>query len=146
MILTASCLLLAGCSVPKVPKVIAPTAEVTGATLTEQTAGGAAVAVTVDLSNPNDFALPVTFEAYRISVGGKTYAFKGKAGASMPPNGTQTLTLTGAVPTEGEDMRGAAYTTSGSFTYVKPGEIRRILVESGLPEPTLGFEGSGNLQ
>jgi len=30
--------------------------------------------------------------------------------------------------------------------YEKPGELRRVLVESGLPEPRLAFAGSGTVQ
>ncbi len=135
-----------GCSLPRVPRVLAPSAQVVGGTLTEQTAEGAAVAVTIELTNPNAFSLPVTYQSYRIEVAGETYQFQGIPGASMPPNGTQTLTLTGAVPTDGRDLRGAPFVARGSVVYEKPGEIRRVLIESGLPRPTLGFEGSGTLQ
>lgn len=137
---------LGGCSLPKVPKVVEPEARVVGATLVEQTAEGAAFEVRVELTNPNDFALPVTITSYRVEVGGRSYSFTGKAGASMPPTGVQTLTLRGAVPTEGEDLSGAAYEVSGHVIYEKPGEVRRVLVESGIPEPRLAFAGSGTIQ
>jgi len=139
-------LTLPACTLPRVPKVVEPEARVVGATLVEQTAEGAAFEVLVELTNPNEFALPVTIASYRVEVDGRRYSFTGKAGASMPPTGTQTLTLRAAVPTDGEDLSGAAYEVSGHVVYEKPGELRRVLVESGVPEPRLAFAGSGAVQ
>jgi hypothetical protein len=139
-------LTLPACTLPRVPEVTDPSARVVGATLVEQTAEGAAFEVRVELTNPNDFALPVTIASYRVQVAGRSYSFTGKAGASMPPTGVQTLTLRGAVPTEGEDLAGEPYEVSGHVVYEKPGELRRVMVESGLPEPRLAFTGSGTIQ
>jgi len=146
LILFLLLLTLPACTLPRLPKVVEPEARVVGATLVEQTADGAAFEVQVELINPNDFALPVTIASYRVEVDGRRYSFTGKAGASMPPTGVQTLTLRGAVPTEGGDLSGASYEVSGHVVYVKPGELRRVLVESGLPEPRLAFAGSGTVQ
>jgi len=43
-------------------------------------------------------------------------------------------------------MAGAAYTVAGHVIYVKPGEVRRVLVDSGVPPARLNFAGSGQLQ
>lgn len=146
VMMAVACGLAGGCTLPRVPRVADPEARVTGATLTEQTDEGAAFAVTVELTNPNDFALPVTIASYRVNVDGRRYSFTGKSGASMPPTGTQTLTLRGAVPTEGADLTGAAYEVSGHVVYEKPGEVRQVLAESGWPEPRLSFSGGGTIQ
>ena len=144
-VLLASLLVAGGCSFPKVPKVQQPTATVTGARVTEWTSEGASVEVLVEVVNPNDFPMPVILETYRLVVDGEAFVFSGRPGASMPPNDSQVFTLTGAVPTNGQNMRGAGYRIAGHFLYEKPGEVRRVLVDSGVPEPRIHFSSEGVL-
>lgn len=146
MIALLAPLALAGCKVFDQPRVIAPSATVVGARVTERTDDGTAFEVEVAIENPNEFGLPLDWVTYRVTVAGRAFAFSGVPDTALPPTSVQPLLLTGAVPNRGDDLRGAEYSMAGSAVYVKPGQLRRIAVESGFPEARVAFSGSGHLE
>ena len=63
-----------------------PTAEVTAVHVTETTAEGARVMVTVEVANRDDIALPLPHATYDLSVDGLgTFRFTDVTGVTLPP-------------------------------------------------------------
>ena len=135
----------AGLSRMRGPHIDSPTIEVGEVRLVDQTAEGARVQLTVVLVNPNPTALPLVTNAYRVTVAGKTFAFTESVRRTLPAQGRQTLTLSAAFATGNADMAGAAYRVTGSVEYHPPGQLRRIMYDSGVPRPTVGYATSGKL-
>ncbi len=134
-------LLLTGCSVK------APTARVVAVDTDRVTEQGARVLVTVELTNPNDVALPLPKTRYRVAVeGAEPFAFETPPALALPPLETQLLTLPAAFATpDAAAMAGRPYEVTGAVTYQPPGQLRLLLSEYHIPLPTSRFSGSGTL-
>ena len=135
--------LSAGCSSLK-----SPTTALRSANLGEVTADGVDVNFAVDFSNPNSIAIPLTNTAYNLRLG-KSKVLDGEfdADASIPANGTQSLTVpihvtfdqllsaAQAVRASGGDI---PYTLDGSFRFGANGS------KLGIPL-SVPFEYNGEL-
>jgi hypothetical protein len=142
MFMVAAAMLLCGCAVVK-----RPPANVTSVAVTEQTDQGGRIEVVVDLVNPNDDTpLPMPRAIYTVTVGDdKTFHFEQIPAATLPAAGVQTLTLPAAFA-DAAPLAGQPYRVTGRVEYTPPGEIRRILTDSGLPLPSSPFSAQGTLQ
>lgn len=121
--------------------VAAPDATVRGVEVVEVTDAGTAADIVIALTNPNDVPLPLVFARYEMQVNGSQVQATTTPNATVPAEGEHVVRLRAAVPTAPT----GSYTVRGSFRYVPPGEIRTLMTDFGIPLPTTGFEGSGNL-
>lgn len=148
-LLTAVLLTSSACSVrmPRYYRVTRPGAEVKSLAVTEVTDEGARVEVTVELTNPNDLALPLRVARYtlRIESLGQT-SLTDLPPVTIPAKGSRLMVLPASLPFEGGELSGQAYSFDGTVTFEPPGEVRRVMTESGIPLPSTPFRGEGTLQ
>ena len=138
-LLTAN--LLGGCTVHR------PVAYVRSVALTDQTAEGGRVVVTVELDNQGETPLPLTEASYTVAVDGYgSFRFTEVQAATMAANATQRVSLAAAFATDAAGLAGRSYHAFGRLFYEPPGEIRRILTDAGIPLPSVGFAASGRLE
>jgi len=128
-----------------------PSVRVGVLTVTEQTGQGVAFEVPVALANPNEVTLPLRQADYTITIDGVgDYDFKGQALAAVPDGGAQVLMLRGALPVgapgAADGLAGRAYRVRGRLEYRKPGELQRVLRQTGFPPPRVRFEGEGKVR
>ncbi len=124
-----------------------PVVQVQAVQLAGESNEGARIQVTLLLKNPNQVALPLVSTNYRVEVPGVGgFAFGDDSNRTLPAGGTQTLVLPAAIATHGQNLKGAACQVSGSVSYNPPGMLRRLLTESGVPEPTTPFSVRRPLQ
>jgi len=141
-IVMCSLAVLTGCSSNLKPV----TTRVDSVTVDERTEQGVRVLVTVLAENPNDVALPIVRARYEVEMAGaETFAFTELPKATLPANGTQTITLPAAFATESGNAAGHSYQVKGQLTYEPPGEIRKLLTEYGVPLPSASFKDDGAL-
>ncbi len=144
---------LAGCDASSLPSIdmdwtrmSQPTARVRTVDIVEQTEEGARLEFTIELSNPNEVALPLLVTDYEVSIeGGSRFSFVDTVNRTIPARGTQSIRVAAAVPTRGRDLTGAAYSVNGLVRYLLPGELPNLAVESGIPPPAVGFTLAGKL-
>jgi len=123
-----------------------PSVRVGVLTVTEQTEQGVVFEVPVALANPNEVTVPLREADYTISIDGVgDYDFKGQALAAVPDGGAQVLMLRGALPTAADALAGRGYRVRGRLEYRKPGELQRVLQQTGFPPPRVRFEGEGKV-
>ena len=123
-----------------------PATRVVGIEVLEQTDEGMRLAVTVELTNTNDVALPLVSADYHVQLEGLDGSrFEDEPHRTVPARGTQQVRLTAALPTGGGDLSGAGYAVRGSITYQPPGELREVLTGSYVPLPSTQFSGRGVL-
>ena len=146
-------LAVGGCR--SVDQVVAPSAQVLGVTLVDQTPHGARMDIIVGLANPNFIALPLVDTDYAITIDGVgSYWFTDHPHRTLPAGlesgggrlGLQKLRLPVAIDYEGGSLIGAAYRVHGAVVYEPPGEIRKLLTESNVPLPEVEFFGVGQIQ
>jgi LEA14-like dessication related protein len=144
MIMAVACFaaMLGGCSA----NLRQVTARVDSVQIDELTDQGVRVLVTVVAENPNDIALPIIRARYEVSLaGGGTFAFTELPRATLPANGTQTITFPAAFALNGSNAAGTPYKVNGQLTYEPPGEIRKLLTEYNVPLPSASFKEDGRL-
>ena len=130
----------------------APVAEVVSAKITQQTADGVRVEVTVLLSQNNKVPLPLTMSEADFTIGNTaTRSITDKPHRTIPVGGgqgtgKQVVVIPIAYPISAGIVPGSEYNVTGSITYEPPGEFRRILTESGFPLPTADFSRVGRLE
>lgn len=142
----ASVLVLAGCSirVPRYIHVDTPGATVTAVAVTKVSQEGARVEVTVELHNPNEHALPLRVSHYTLRIDGfGETTLRDQPPVTVPAHGSRRMVLPASLVTDGQPLQGQAYAFSGMVTYEPPGEIRRVLTDSGLPLPSASFRSDG---
>jgi len=130
----------------------APTAEIVSAKVTQQSPEGVRVEFTVLLSHDNKVPLPLTLSEADITAGNSG----GRAVTDVPHRtlpvgggqgtGKQTVVIPIAFPASAGVGPGSAYNINGSITYEPPGEVRRVMTESGIPLPTADFSKAGRLE
>lgn len=124
-----------------------PTIEVVNVRVAEQTGEATRIEALVELTNPNDTPLPLTSASYTISAGNAgSVSLDDRPNRTLPALGKQTVLLPASLRTNGASLKGAPCTVSGSITYEPPGEVRKILTESGIPLPWVDFSKSGRVE
>lgn len=139
---------LGGCTVfsrLREPGIEPPTLKVGKVHVVDHTPEGVRVQLTVVLGNPNPVAIPLVTNSYRVTVAGKTFAFVDAVKRTLPARGHQRLTLSAALATGSTDMSGAVCRVTGAVEYRPPGQLRRILTDSGMSLPNVVYSTSGKL-
>lgn len=124
-----------------------PTVQPQRVAVTQQTEQGARIEFVVGLDNPNDKPLPVEEIQYRVELPdtGESFSFTSRDPVTIPANGSQAVVLPAAFETGGQGVTGRPYRISGKIVYWTPGEMRRLMTESGVPLPSAKFATSGTL-
>lgn len=130
----------------------APSFEVAGVAITEQTAEGMVVTFRVRADNRGEEALPLRTVHYSISLDGRP-AFSGQraAEATVRRYGSQEFLLPVALTLgEGRDLPAlptgqVPYALNGTVEYEVPGSIAELLFDTGIRRPSASFSESGNL-
>lgn len=115
--------------------------------LTQRTQEGVRVEVTVRLSNPNEIALPLVYASYGVELDGLgRFELGDQTNRTLPAKGSQVVVLPAAfaLPEGSSDTQG--YSVWGSVEYVPPGQLRRVLTESGVPLPSASFSEQGRFE
>ncbi len=136
--------LLTGCSRYKHPEL-----SVAEVKLTEETASGYVLEFVLDTRNDNPEPLPLREVRYSLAIDGRE-VFSGvrSAQATLRRYGTQRISLPAAVALEpgAAPPRGVVrYALDGELSYVTPGQIARILFDTRVRRPRLGFHERGEL-
>ncbi|MBX3406922.1 MAG: LEA type 2 family protein [Phycisphaeraceae bacterium] len=145
----ASLAVFAAAMLPACASTSAPRFEFAGASVTEHTAEGVAVSITVDAYNDNDIALPLRDIDYVVEIDGRT-VFRGtrSAEATLRRRGVQQIRLPAVVvlapgergPTGEADIR-----LVGRVTYITPGKLAEILFDSGVRVPSAPVAVAGRV-
>ncbi|MEM9414285.1 MAG: hypothetical protein AAGA29_02250 [Planctomycetota bacterium] len=138
--------LLSGCS--GLQGIEQPTVEVVEARVVEQSAGGASLAVTLRVMNPNAEELAMPRVTCDLDVDGAgRFTFTDVPYATAPgarDGGEQFVTLPAAVL--GGDLAGRRYSVRGTVVFQPEGQLRRVFTDIGVPLPRAVFEGQGVVQ
>lgn len=122
------------------------TARVDAVSIDERTDQGVRLLVTIVTENPNDVQLPIVRAVYKFELAGaEPFEFTDLPKATLPPNGSQTITLPAAFALAGGDASGRQLQINGTLVYEPPGEVRKLLTEYGVPLPSAGFKTTGTL-
>jgi hypothetical protein len=136
---------LAACGpirVPEPPTPIAmPTAEVQAVRLVATSPEASRYLITVTLTNPNDFSLPMIDAEYRLKVGGEQYTGDTSPNATLPRNGAITVTLPAVVTASGD-----SYEASGSIQFDPSSQIKQLFYDAGIPRPRASFNAQGPIE
>lgn len=117
--------------------------------MTEETASGYVLEFVLDTRNDNPEPLPLREVRYSLTLEGRE-VFSGvrSAQATLRRFGTQRISLPAAVPLEpgATPPRGVVrYGLDGELSYVTPGQIARILFDTRVRRPRVGFHERGEL-
>lgn len=124
-----------------------PQTRVLDVAVSEQTAQGARIEMTVAVENRSDVPLPVRSARYEVQVEELgSFAFRELPAVTLPPNGTQTFTLAAAFADGQTSLAGRRYDVTGRLAYEPPGEVRSLLTEYGVPLPAVSFDAQGRLE
>jgi len=120
-----------------------PKAHVTGVKVIERSPTATRADVTVQLINPNRTALPLKKSHYTLKIGdAEPFSYTDRLNRTLPANGSQTVTL----PAVFTGQPTGDYKVNGSVTYEPPGEIRKLMTDSGIPLPFTLFDGEGKVE
>ena len=115
--------------------------------ITEQTQEGLRVEVTVRLSNPNDIALPLVYASYGVELDGVgRFELGDQTNRTLPAKGSQVVVLPAAFAWPQEASAAQGYTVWGAVQYEPPGQLRKVLTESGIPLPSARFSQRGHIE
>lgn len=130
-----------GCSAPKPPRITLAQASVT-----DRSPEALVIDFTLDAENTNDDPLPLATVDYTVRIDGRI-VFRGtrSAQATLRRRGTQQIILPAAIRAEHAHADPARYRLTGVLRYVTPGEIARLLFDSGLRRPSVTFEAEGDI-
>lgn len=137
-----------GCNVIKLPEapvpITTPEATVDRVELVDQSETAARYLIFLTLTNPNDFALPMTDTQYELAIAGTAAeAYDGDTipNATLPGSGTIQLQLPAVVKggTPGQ------YDVSGSIRVFPPGQLKKVGYELGIPRPRVAFAAKGDV-
>jgi len=143
--LTASASLLTGCfSSPK-----PPTFKVVDVAVTDRSAEGLVVTITVEGTNPNKDPIPLDDVSYSLNLEGRPPLSTTRyAGAELPAHGTRLVRLPIALPVSAsapEPTAQSDYRFSATMLYRVPGSIAEFFFDTGVRRPSVGFAESGTM-
>lgn len=132
---------LAGCSTVHPPRF-----DVVGVSPAKPTDEGVVLTFTLDAVNDNDKPMPLRTASYTLTLGGST-VFQGQRSpeATIPAFGSQRFELPAVIPYTYDVPTGtAAYTITGTVSYLEPGRLKEILFDSEVrvPEAPLAVGGT----
>lgn len=143
--LVACASLLTGCfSNPK-----PPTFKVVDVAVTDRSAEGLVVTITVEGTNPNPDPLPLDDVSYSLDLQGRpSLSTTRSAEAELPGFGTQRVRLPIAIPlgeSAPEPNGQSDYRFSATMLYRVPGSIAEYFFDTGVRRPSVGFAESGTM-
>ena len=98
------------------------------------------------IANLRGHLLPLIDLNVRFRVDGLgTFSSVDQPTVALPPEGSQRMRFTAALPTGGADPHGRPFSFSATMTYQPPGELRQIFSESGVPRPFVIASADGTL-
>lgn len=126
-----------------------PTLAVADVRLGEQTSEGMVIDFTLDADNSNAEALPLQSVRYTLYLNGEA-VFTGYRSpeATLRRFGTQQISIPAVVALGSQRSRPtgrAEYRLEGTLEYLTPGEISRVLYDSEIQRPTVGFDQQGQI-
>jgi LEA14-like dessication related protein len=147
-LISLACLGLLGClGTGGCASVTPPTAEVTNIRATDTSPDGTRFVVTVLLTNPNEEALPLRSVHYSLGVQGLgDYTGSDLPNRTLPSHGVQTVEFPAAIPGNQGEVKGRPVKVTAEIKYQPPGEIRQLMLESGIPLPTVSVEKTGRVE
>jgi hypothetical protein len=119
----------------------APDVSVTGVELVSLSDEGASAAIELDLNSGAEVALPLTLARYTVELNGQQYRGDVEPNAVLPAGRSLTVRLPAAV----SGAPGDRYSVRGRVEYEPPGQVRKVLTDLGVPLPSTGFSGEGEL-
>ncbi|MCC6580009.1 MAG: hypothetical protein IT440_06160 [Phycisphaeraceae bacterium] len=141
-------LLAGGCRSDKklvTPILTKPSVTAVAASVVEQTDQGTRLKIVVTMANPNAVELPLRTARYTIDIAGVgPVAAEDTLSRSLPPTGAQPVEMFLAVPSM-VPLQHAEYSVHGAISYEPPGEIRKVMTDSYIPLPSVGFQAAGKL-
>lgn len=123
----------------------APELTVTRVQVKERSPQATVLAITIDAENVNDVSLPLRGLEYEVVLDGKM-VFSGRRSpeSTLRRFGTQQIVVPAVVRADQMPAGGAtAYTVRGTLRYTTPGELARILFDTGVERPSTDFESRG---
>ena len=127
----------------------APTLNITGVRVAEETPDGLVLEFSIDAANRNDVELPLREVRYALSLDGKE-VFRGVRSpeAALRRLGTQTIKIP-AVIALGEGVPRPTgkqrYTIDGTLAYTTPGQLAQVLFDIKVRRPRVGFGDQGEV-
>jgi len=125
----------------------APALRIVDASVLERSPEAAVVVFTLEATNPNSEALPLTRVEYELSVGGKVLAQGLRAAeATIRRHGHSNITLPVSIPLAPGAAQGTIpYRLVGRVGYLPFNATSRMLVDAGLRYPSAGFADEGTI-
>lgn len=124
-----------------------PAVEVGEAAVTQRTAEGARIELSLRLGNPNEVLLPVKQVRYRFTVEGLgVFATHEDPAVTLPPGEHQTIALAAAFGDDSQSWEGRRYEVFGEVSYLPPGRLRELLDQYRVPPPVVQFTAEGELR
>lgn len=124
-----------------------PTLRIADASVRERSGEAAVVVFTLEASNPNAEALPLTRVEYELSIDGRVMA-RGlrSAEATIRRSGQSRIALPVSIPLAAAQQTGAIpYRLEGRVGYRPFNATSRMLVDAGLRFPSAGFDDEGTI-
>lgn len=120
----------------------APAVRVTGARVTERSAEGVVVEVTLEADNRNESELPLREVRYAVEVDGlRVFEAVRSPEATLRRVGTQTVRFPAVIPGGHAALAAESVVRiEGGLWYQNPGEIARLLYDTGMRRPRVRFE------
>jgi hypothetical protein len=136
---------LGGCS-----KYMAPTLDVTGVRVLEETPAGLVLEFSIDAANRNEVELPLREVRYSLMLDGRE-VFRGVRSpeAALRRLGTQTVRIPAVIPIgEGQPRPTGRqrYTLDGTLAYTTPGQFAQVLFDIKVRRPRVGFRDEGEVE
>jgi hypothetical protein len=123
-----------------------PRLKVTDIKVTERSEAGIVLKVAVEAENRNEVELPLREIRYKVGfAGGPSYTGVRSGEASLRRLGTQTLTFPAVIPlAAGEPVPEGLLNVevSGDLSYIAPGELSKVLYDTGIRRPSKSFSGA----
>lgn len=118
-----------------------PNVSVASVEVTAVSDEGASSEIELELQSGAEVALPLTFARYTLTMNGLTYQGGTEPNAVLPAGRSLTIRLPAAVDGDPGDR----YSVRGTVEYEPPGQIRKVFTDIGIPLPSVGFSGEGEL-
>lgn len=132
---------------PEMPTpVTAPVSQVQSVRLVEAGPDANRYMVTLLLTNPNDYALPLLDADYRVQIGDAGYRGDTAPNRTLPASGHVLVELPAVIAAGDAPESGTEYRISGSLEMDPPQQLKQVFYEFGLPRPRTSFSGSGTIE
>ncbi|MCZ6492903.1 MAG: LEA type 2 family protein [Phycisphaerales bacterium] len=130
-----------------------PTISLAQVAVTESSDEALSLAFVLELKNPRNEALDLYEFTYSLAIDGRpVYQGRRAAEATLSAAGTRQLTIPAVVPfarlgwTPAERAGQVTYALTGTVLYSTPGDLARLLFETGVRRPKISFAHRGQVR